>query len=106
VIAGVNGTDPFLEAGSMLRKLRGMGFSGIHDFPTVGLIDGVFRANLEETGMSYRLEVDLVRRAPRTSSRRPTSSRRKTQCHITEAGADMGAPKGSQRSAPTRGDAA
>jgi predicted TIM-barrel enzyme len=60
VLAGVNGTDPFLESATMLRKLRDMGFSGVQNFPTVGLIDGNFRANLEETGMSYDLEVDLI----------------------------------------------
>src|SRR3954452_9685059 len=63
VLAGVNGTDPFLNVDHFLSSLRQMGFSGIQNFPTVGLIDGVFRANLEETGMSYQLEVDLVARA-------------------------------------------
>jgi predicted TIM-barrel enzyme len=60
VLAGVNGTDPFMMREHFLRELRDMGFAGVQNFPTVGLIDGVFRANLEETGMSYRLEVDLV----------------------------------------------
>lgn len=63
VLAGVNGTDPFYDPPSFLRKLRDQGFSGIQNFPTVGLIDGNFRANLEETGMSYQLEVDLVAHA-------------------------------------------
>ena len=63
VLAGVNGTDPFLIADSFLRRLIDLGFSGIQNFPTVGLIDGTFRANLEETGMSYGLEVELVARA-------------------------------------------
>jgi predicted TIM-barrel enzyme len=63
VLAGVNGTDPFYEPTRMLRRLRDMGFSGVQNFPTVGLIDGNFRANLEETGMSYALEVDLIARA-------------------------------------------
>jgi predicted TIM-barrel enzyme len=63
VIAGVNGTDPFCHFDSFLDHLKAIGFSGIQNFPTVGLIDGVFRANLEETGMSYELEVDLVRLA-------------------------------------------
>lgn len=63
VLAGVNGTDPFYDPKMMLRKLRDMGFSGVQNFPTVGLIDGLFRANLEETGMSYSLEVDLIARA-------------------------------------------
>ena len=63
VIAGVNGTDPFMIREYFLRQLKDLGFSGIQNFPTVGLIDGKFRANLEETGMGYGLEVDLVRAA-------------------------------------------
>lgn len=60
VLAGVNGTDPFRNFDLFLDQLKAVGFSGIQNFPTVGLIDGVFRANLEESGMSYGLEVDLV----------------------------------------------
>jgi predicted TIM-barrel enzyme len=63
VLAGVNGTDPFLIPDDFLRRLIGLGFSGIQNFPTVGLIDGTFRANLEETGMGYGLEVALIERA-------------------------------------------
>lgn len=63
VLAGVNGTDPFCLFDPFLDQLKAVGFSGIQNFPTVGLIDGVFRANLEETGMSYGLEVDLIRLA-------------------------------------------
>lgn len=63
VLAGVNGTDPFCLFDSFLDDLKRLGFSGVQNFPTVGLIDGVFRANLEETGMSYGLEVDLIRMA-------------------------------------------
>lgn len=63
VLAGVNGTDPFMIADVFLRRLIELGFSGIQNFPTVGLIDGSFRANLEETGMSYGLEVALIARA-------------------------------------------
>ena len=63
VLAGVNGTDPFMIQDQFLRRLIDLGFSGIQNFPTVGLIDGNFRANLEETGMGYGLEVDLVRAA-------------------------------------------
>lgn len=63
VLAGVNGTDPFCNFDYFLDQLKAIGFSGIQNFPTVGLIDGVFRANLEETGMSYNLEVDVVRLA-------------------------------------------
>lgn len=63
VLAGVNGTDPFLIPDKFLDELKGLGFAGIQNFPTVGLIDGTFRANLEETGMSYALEVEIIGRA-------------------------------------------
>jgi predicted TIM-barrel enzyme len=63
VLAGVNGTDPFMLTGRFLRTLADLGFSGVQNFPTVGLIDGTFRANLEETGMGYGLEVELIARA-------------------------------------------
>jgi predicted TIM-barrel enzyme len=65
VLAGVNGTDPFMLPDLFLDQLKAMGFAGIQNFPTVGLIDGVFRANLEETGMSYAAEVDIIARAAR-----------------------------------------
>ncbi len=63
VLAGVNGTDPFLLVDPYLKNLGELGFSGIQNFPTVGLFDGVIRAQLEETGMGYALEVQLVERA-------------------------------------------
>jgi predicted TIM-barrel enzyme len=63
VLAGVNGTDPFMISDQFLRRLIDLGFSGVQNFPTVGLIDGNFRANLEETGMSYALEVEMIERA-------------------------------------------
>jgi predicted TIM-barrel enzyme len=63
VLAGVNGTDPFMIQDQFLRRLIDLGFSGVQNFPTVGLIDGSFRANLEETGMGYALEVDMIRAA-------------------------------------------
>ena len=63
VLAGVNGTDPFMIGGEFLPRLIALGFSGIQNFPTVGLIDGTFRANLEETGMGYGLEIELIREA-------------------------------------------
>jgi predicted TIM-barrel enzyme len=63
VLAGVNGTDPFLLVDPFLQRLGELGFSGIQNFPTVGLFDGVIRAQLEETGMGYALEVQLVERA-------------------------------------------
>ena len=63
VLAGVNGTDPFCIFDKFLDDLKAVGFSGIQNFPTVGLIDGIFRANLEETGHSYSQEVDLIKLA-------------------------------------------
>jgi predicted TIM-barrel enzyme len=63
VLAGVNGTDPFMITDHFLRRLAELGFSGVQNFPTVGLIDGTFRANLEETGMGYALEVEMIARA-------------------------------------------
>jgi predicted TIM-barrel enzyme len=63
VLAGVCGTDPFMLRDHFLGELKALGFAGIQNFPTVGLIDGVFRQNLEETGMSYQLEVDCIARA-------------------------------------------
>ncbi len=63
VLAGVNGTDPFRVMNVFLNELKDMGFNGVQNFPTVGLIDGVFRQNLEETGMGYDLEVEMIRKA-------------------------------------------
>nr|WP_234015913.1 phosphoenolpyruvate hydrolase family protein [Achromobacter spanius] len=63
VLAGVNGTDPFCDFDVFLDDLKRQGFAGVQNFPTVGLIDGNFRANLEETGMGYALEVDMIRLA-------------------------------------------
>ncbi len=63
VLAGVCGTDPFRLMPVFLRQLKAMGFDGVQNFPTVGLIDGVFRTGLEETGMGYGLEVELIRLA-------------------------------------------
>jgi predicted TIM-barrel enzyme len=63
VLAGVNGTDPFMLPDLFLDELKALGFAGIQNFPTVGLIDGTFRANLEETGMGFHLEVDIIARA-------------------------------------------
>jgi predicted TIM-barrel enzyme len=63
VLAGVNGTDPFCQFDNFLDRVGAIGFSGVQNFPTVGLIDGVFRQNLEETGISYALEVELIRMA-------------------------------------------
>ncbi len=63
VLAGVCGTDPFRIMDVFLPQLREMGFAGVQNFPTVGLFDGVFRQNLEETGMGYGLEVEMIRKA-------------------------------------------
>lgn len=63
VLAGVCGTDPFRVMPIFLKQLKEIGFNGVQNFPTVGLIDGVFRQNLEETGMGYGLEVDMIREA-------------------------------------------
>ena len=63
VLAGVNGTDPFRDMDVFLDQVKAIGFAGVQNFPTVGLIDGTFRANLEETGMSYALEVAMIHKA-------------------------------------------
>lgn len=63
VLAGVNGTDPFCQFDKFLDDIKATGFAGVQNFPTVGLIDGNFRANLEETGMGYALEVEMIRKA-------------------------------------------
>ncbi|ASA25831.1 phosphoenolpyruvate hydrolase family protein [Paenibacillus donghaensis] len=63
VLAGVCGTDPFRVMEVYLKQLKEQGFNGVQNFPTVGLIDGVFRQNLEETGMGYDLEVEMIRTA-------------------------------------------
>jgi predicted TIM-barrel enzyme len=60
VLAGVCGTDPMRSMDRFLRRIRDEGFAGVQNFPTVGLIDGVFRANLEETGFSYDREVEMI----------------------------------------------
>ena len=63
VLAGVCGTDPFRQMDLFLKEVEDIGFSGVQNFPTVGLIDGLFRQNLEETGMGYGPEVDMIRTA-------------------------------------------
>ena len=60
VLAGVNGTDPFLLLDPFLRELKSLGFSGVQNFPTIGLFDGTMRTSFEETGMGYALEVDMI----------------------------------------------
>jgi predicted TIM-barrel enzyme len=63
VLAGVCGTDPFRQMDKFLKEVKSVGFSGVQNFPTVGLIDGMFRQNLEETGMGYGPEVEMIRQA-------------------------------------------
>jgi len=65
VLAGVCGTDPYRDMDLFLKELKELGFSGVQNFPTVGLCDGMFRQNLEETGMGYYLEVEMIRKAHR-----------------------------------------
>ena len=63
VIAGVNGTDPFIIMPAFLKELKELGFSGVQNFPTVGIIDGTFRISLEETGINFSSEIDMIRQA-------------------------------------------
>jgi predicted TIM-barrel enzyme len=60
VLAGVNGTDPFLLLDPFLRELKNLGFSGVQNFPTIGLFDGTMRKSFEETGMGFGLEVEMI----------------------------------------------
>ncbi|MGA1836588.1 phosphoenolpyruvate hydrolase family protein [Herbiconiux sp. 11R-BC] len=93
VLAGVNGTDPFRVMERFLDELKAMGFAGVQNFPTVGLIDGVFRQNLEETGMSYELEIDLIRLArERELLTSPYVFDVEQAVAMTEAGADILVP--------------
>ena len=90
ILAGVCGTDPFMLRDKFLRELKEMGFAGIQNFPTVGLIDGMFRANLEETGMSYQLEVDCVKAAHELDMlTTPYVFNTNEARQMTEAGADI-----------------
>jgi predicted TIM-barrel enzyme len=90
VLAGVNGTDPFLLRDAFLRQLRDLGFAGVQNFPTVGLIDGIFRQNLEETGMGYGLEVEMVGAARQLDLlTTPYVFSADDAAAMTEAGADV-----------------
>lgn len=90
VLAGVNGTDPFMLRDHFLRELRDLGFAGIQNFPTVGLIDGLFRANLEETGMGYHLEVEMIAAAHEMDMlTTPYAFNVEEAQLMTEAGADI-----------------
>ncbi|URQ60271.1 phosphoenolpyruvate hydrolase family protein [Pantoea alhagi] len=93
VLAGVNGTDPFCHFDKFLDDLKALGFSGVQNFPTVGLIDGNFRANLEETGMGYGLEVEMIRLAHQKDMlTTPYVFSEQDAVAMTEAGADIIVP--------------
>ncbi len=93
VLAGVCGTDPFRIMDVFLPQLRDMGFSGVQNFPTVGLFDGVFRQNLEETGMGYGLEVEMIRKARALDLlTAPYVFNAEEAQWMTEAGADVLVP--------------
>jgi predicted TIM-barrel enzyme len=90
VLAGVNGTDPFCIFDDFLDRLSALGFAGVQNFPTVGLFDGRMRANLEETGMGYGLEVDLIRLAHQKNMlTTPYAFTVAEAVQMTEAGADI-----------------
>jgi predicted TIM-barrel enzyme len=90
VLAGVCGTDPFRSMPRFLEELRDLGFAGIQNFPTVGLIDGTFRQGLEETGMGYELEVDMVRTAAALEMATAVYCFTETEAEaMTDAGADV-----------------
>ena len=90
VLAGVNGTDPFCHFDHFLDHLKAIGFSGIQNFPTVGIMDGTFRVGLEETGMGFGLEVDLVRLArAKDMLTTPYVFNPDEATAMTEAGADI-----------------
>ncbi len=93
VLAGVCGTDPFRLMPQFLRGVRDAGFAGVQNFPTVGLIDGVFRAQLEETGMGYDLEVEMIREAASLGLLTcPYVFDPESAVAMTEAGADVLVP--------------
>jgi len=90
VLAGVNGTDPFVLMPRFLSELKSMGFSGVQNFPTIGLFDGVMRASFEETGMGYGLEVDMIRQAHELDLlTTPYVFNPDEAAAMTEAGADI-----------------
>jgi predicted TIM-barrel enzyme len=90
VLAGVCGTDPFRRMDVFLKQVEEIGFSGVQNFPTVGLIDGVFRQNLEETGMGFDLEVEMVRMAAEMGLlTTPYAFQPEEGARMAEAGADI-----------------
>ncbi|HJF26300.1 MAG TPA: phosphoenolpyruvate hydrolase family protein, partial [Proteus mirabilis] len=93
VLAGVNGTDPFCNFDKFLDDVKAIGFAGVQNFPTVGLIDGNFRANLEETGMGYALEVEMIHKAHEKGLlTTPYVFSREDAIAMTQAGADIIVP--------------
>ncbi|OAT48617.1 TIM-barrel signal transduction protein [Proteus hauseri ATCC 700826] len=93
VLAGVNGTDPFCNFDKFLDDVKATGFAGVQNFPTVGLIDGNFRANLEETGMGYGLEVEMIRKAhEKDLLTTPYVFSREDAIAMAQAGADIIVP--------------
>ncbi|WP_433587019.1 phosphoenolpyruvate hydrolase family protein [Providencia alcalifaciens] len=93
VLAGVNGTDPFCQFDKFLDDIKATGFAGVQNFPTVGLIDGNFRANLEETGMGYGLEVEMIRMAHEKGLlTTPYVFSREDAIAMAQAGADIIVP--------------
>ncbi len=90
VLAGVCASDPFRQMSWFLRQIQDIGFAGVQNFPTVGLIDGNFRANLEETGMGYDTEVELIRRAHEMDLLTTPYAFNPTEAEqMAEAGADI-----------------
>ncbi|MHA1190294.1 MAG: phosphoenolpyruvate hydrolase family protein [Alphaproteobacteria bacterium] len=90
VLAGVNGTDPFILMPQFLAELKAMGFSGVQNFPTVGLFDGAMRASFEETGMGYGLEVDMIATAHEIDLlTTPYAFSADEAAEMTRAGADI-----------------
>jgi predicted TIM-barrel enzyme len=90
VLAGVNATDPFCDIDLFLDSLQRMGFAGVQNFPTVGVIDGNFRRTLEETGLSYQLEVDMIRLAHQKNLlTTPYVFNTEEAIAMTQAGADL-----------------
>lgn len=90
VLAGVNGTDPLMIADAFLDDLKRLGFAGVQNFPTVGLIDGTFRANLEETGMGFHHEIDIIARAhAKDMVTTPYVFSSEDAVEMTKAGADV-----------------
>ena len=91
VLAGVCGTDPFRQMEIFLQEVEAIGFAGVQNFPTVGLIDGLYRQNLEETGMGYDLEVEMVRTAHNMGLlTTPYAFKPEEGEQMADAGADIG----------------